>query len=309
VSIVEQTIPSPGTGGLRGIRESRPHRGFWAQAWKSFRTNRVGLVSGALLLTFIVIALLAPVIGQFVTHYSSTAQDLNHPFAAPSHQHLLGSDELGRDTLTRLVYGARASLGIGFLTVVIALTIGVAVGLTASYFGGLIDDLLMRAVDVVLATPAIFLYILMAILFRPSPIVFPFIIASVSWAPLARLVRAEGLSLRHREFMLATESLGAGHARLILRHLLPNTIPVVIVAASLRLGQVILIEAALDYLGLGVQPPTPTWGNMLSNAEIYFSYSVWLVVLPGVAIFLTVIATNLLGNALRDAFDPWQRKR
>jgi len=305
---VAQTIESAGPGGTRPIGQGRPYYGFWRQSWRSFRANRIGMISAAILIFFMFIALIAPLISHFVTHFTATAQDLNNTFASPSHQHLLGSDELGRDTLTRLVYGARASLGIGFLTVAIALTIGVSVGLVASYFGGIVDDLLMRLVDVVLATPAIFLYILMAILFRPSPIAFPFIIASVSWAPLARLVRAEGLTLRSREFMLATQSIGAGHARLILRHLLPNSIPLVIVAASLRLGQVILIEAALDYLGLGVQPPTPTWGNMLSNAEIYFSHSVWLVVLPGIAIFLTVIATNLLGNALRDVFDPWQSK-
>jgi peptide/nickel transport system permease protein len=287
----------------------RSSRGFWRQSWRGLRANPVAMASGGLLIAFIVVALAAPLIGAFVTHYTATAQDLNNTFAQPGRLHLLGTDELGRDTLTRLAFGARASLGIGFLTVAITLVVGGAVGLVASYFGGLTDDVLMRLVDTVLATPAIFLYILMSILFRPSATTLALIIASVSWAPLARLVRAEGLSLKSRDFMVATQSLGAGSLRLISRHLLPNTIPVLIVAGSLRLGQVILIEAALDFLGLGVQPPTPTWGNMLSNAEIYFSHSVWLVTLPGIAIFLTVIATNLLGNALRDVFDPWSARR
>jgi len=178
------------------------------------------------------------------------------------------------------------------------------VALAAGYYGGLLDDVLMRVVDVVLAIPAVFLYILMAILFRPTAVTLSIIIASVGWASLARLVRSEVLSLRTRDYMLATRSLGAGDLRLILRHLLPNALPLMIVAASLGLAQVVLIEAALDFLGLGIQPPTASWGNMLSNAQVYFVHSTWLVVLPGTCIFITVLAANLFGNAIRDAFDP-----
>jgi len=206
--------------------------------------------------------------------------------------------------LTRLIYGAQVTLGIGFLTVAIALTVGTAVALAAGYYGGLLDDVLMRVVDVVLAIPPVFLYILMSILFRPTAITLSVIIASVGWASLARLVRSEVLSLRTRDYMLATRSLGAGALRLILRHLLPNALPLMIVAASLGLAQVVLIEAALDFLGLGIQPPTASWGNMLSNAQVYFVHSTWLVVLPGTCIFITVLAANLFGNAIRDAFDP-----
>ncbi|HEY8815475.1 MAG TPA: ABC transporter permease [Candidatus Dormibacteraeota bacterium] len=274
-------------------------------AWRRFRRNRLGLYSGALLLIMIAVALAAPVISAFVTHQTATGQDLNSVLANPSAQHWLGSDELGRDTLTRLAYGAQASLGVGVLTVAIVLAIGVPTGLAAGYLGGIVDDVLMRVVDVVLSTPAIFLYILMSILFRPNPILLAFIIASLSWAPVSRLVRAEAISLRDRDFMVATRAMGATNFRLVLRHLLPNTMPVIIVNASLRLGQVVLIEAALDFLGLGIQPPTASWGNMLSNAELYFSHSIWLVLLPGALIFATVMAANLLGDALRDTFDPW----
>jgi ABC-type dipeptide/oligopeptide/nickel transport system permease subunit len=256
----------------------------------------------------IVVALAAPAISTFVTHQTATGQDLNSVLANPGAQHWLGSDELGRDTLTRLAYGAQASLGVGVLTVAIVLAIGVPTGLAAGYLGGIADDVLMRIVDVVLSTPAIFLYILMSILFRPNPILLAFIIASLSWAPVSRLVRAEAISLRDREFMVATRAMGATNFRLVLRHLLPNSMPVIIVNASLRLGQVVLIEAALDFLGLGIQPPTASWGNMLSNAELYFSHSIWLVVLPGSLIFATVMAANLLGDALRDTFDPWVAK-
>jgi peptide/nickel transport system permease protein len=283
---------------------SRPARGFWRQSWDELRSNRVAVAAGALLVFMILVALAAPLISHFLTHYDPLEQDLNNPFAPPGHSHWLGTDELGRDTLTRLAYGARVSLGIGFLTVGIALTIGASVGLLAGYHGGLIDDVLMRVVDIVLAIPPIFLYILMSILFRPNVLTLSLIIASVGWANLSRLVRSDVLSLRTREFMVATRSLGARDARLILRHLLPNVLPLMIVAASLGLGQVVLIEAALDFLGLGVQAPTATWGNMVSNAQVYFVHSNWLVILPGLCIFLTVLAANLFGGGLRDAFDP-----
>lgn len=288
--------------------EPEAGRGFWRHSWRQLRGNPTAVASAGLLLALLVLAIAAPLISRILTHQSPLAQDLGHPFAPPGPSHWLGTDELGRDTFTRLVYGAQVTLGVGFLAVALALTVGGAVGFVAGYYGGLVDDALMRVVDVVLAIPAIFLYILMSILFRPNAITLSFVIASVSWAILARLVRGEVLSLRGRDFMIATRSLGAGDLRLVLRHLVPNTLQVMIVAASLGVGQVVLIEAALDYLGLGIQAPTPSWGNMLSNAQVYFTHSVWLVVLPGAAIFLTVMATNLLGNALRDAFDPRLRR-
>jgi peptide/nickel transport system permease protein len=302
------TVDAGGAAPTAWKERQRPDRGFWLLAWRRFRKNRLGLYSGALLVIMIVVALAAPAISTFVTHQTATGQDLNSVLANPGPQHWLGSDELGRDTLTRLAYGAQASLGVGVLTVAIVLAIGVPTGLAAGYLGGIADDVLMRIVDVVLSTPAIFLYILMSILFRPNPILLAFIIASLSWAPVSRLVRAEAISLRDREFMVATRAMGATNFRLVLRHLLPNSMPVIIVNASLRLGQVVLIEAALDFLGLGIQPPTASWGNMLSNAELYFSHSIWLVVLPGSLIFATVMAANLLGDALRDTFDPWVAK-
>ncbi|HZU16605.1 MAG TPA: ABC transporter permease [Candidatus Dormibacteraeota bacterium] len=286
----------------------RPGRGFWRESWDELRSNRAGMASAAVLCLLVAIALAAPAVSAVVTHYGPTQQDLGHAFEGPSRLHWLGTDELGRDTLTRLVYGARVSLGVGFLTVAIALTVGAAVGLLSGYYVGLLDDVLMRVVDVVLSVPPVFLYILMSILFRPNAITLAVIIASIGWAGLARLVRSEVLSLRSRDFIVATRSLGARDARLILRHVLPNALPVMIVAASLGLGQVVLIEAALDFLGLGIQAPTPSWGDMLSNAQVYFVHSTWLVVLPGSLIFLTVLAANVLGNAVRDAFDPRLRR-
>ena len=279
-------------------------KSFWRESWERLLDNHIGVGAGALILFLAVVAITAPLLSQYVTHYDPINQDLNSQFVGPSPQHWLGADEVGRDQLTRLIWGARISLGVGFLTVALQITFGGGVGLVAGYFGGWLDGLLMRIVDMVLAIPAIFLFILMSILFRPNTVTLAMIIASVGWGGVARLVRGEVLSLRGRDFMLATRSLGASHRRLILRHLLPNALPVAIVAASLGIGAVVLTEAALDFLGLGIYPPTPSWGNMLSNAQTYFAHSIWLVIFPGVMIFVTVLAANLFGNAVRDAFDP-----
>jgi len=286
---------------------TRPAQSYWSQSWERLRANRLGMAAAGVLLFMSAVALLAPLLSALVTHHAYYEQDIQNNFVNPGFPgHLLGTDEIGRDTLTRLIWGAQVSLGVGFLTVALSLGVGTAVGLVAGYYGGVTDDLLMRFVDVILAIPRLFLFILVGILFfrRTSLLSVSLVIASVAWGGTARLVRGEVLSIRHRDFMLATRSVGAGDARLILRHLLPNALPVLIVAASLGVGGVILAEAALDYLGFGIHPPTPSWGNMLSNAQQYFTHSIWLVFLPGVCIFLTVLAANLFGNAVRDAFDP-----
>jgi peptide/nickel transport system permease protein len=280
-------------------------RTYWQAAFSRLRRNRIGMASGGVLLFFVLIAVTSPLLAALVTHANYRSIDLVNTFEPPfSPGHILGTDDLGRDELTRLLFGAQVSMGIGFLAVIVALTIGAAVGLVAGYYGGLVDGLLMRFVDIILAIPSIFLFILMSILFKPSTITLALIIASVGWGSIARLVRGEVLSVRARDFMMATRALGASDARLILRHLLPNVLHVLIVYASLYLGAVILIEASLDFLGLGITPPTPSWGNMLTNSETFFFHSRWLVIWPGATIFLAVLAANLFGNAVRDAFDP-----
>lgn len=282
-------------------------RGYWHESWRRLVRNPLAMAAAGFIAVVAVIALAAPLLSAILTHQQYFNQDLDHTFAPPlASGHLLGTDQLGQDTLTRLIWGARISLGVGFLTVTISLVAGTAVGLAAGFYRGLVDDLLMRLVDVLLAIPRLYLFILVGIIFyRQSGLVtLSLVIASVGWGSTARLVRGEVLSLNESEFMLATRSIGAGDLRLIARHLLPNVLPVLIVAASLGVGTIILVEAGLDYLGFGIHPPTPSWGNMLSAAQEYFVHSVWLVFLPGACIFLTVLATSLLGNALRDAFDP-----
>lgn len=295
-------LDMPGAALETGV--GRPAQSYWNESWERLRANRIGMAAGVLILVLAAIALAAPLFSALLTHYQPESINLDETFALPGLKHLLGSDELGRDTLTRLIWGARVSLGVAFLTVLLSTTVGTAVGMMAGYYGGWIDDILMRFVDMVLSIPAIFLFILMSILFRPNPVTLAMIVASVGWGAVARLVRGEVLSVKERDFILATRSIGARDGRLMLRHLLPNVLPVLIVAASLGVGQIILIEAALDFLGLGIQPPTPSWGNMLTNSQSYFFRSGFLVAFPGIAIFITVLASNLFGNAIRDAFDP-----
>jgi peptide/nickel transport system permease protein len=283
---------------------SRSERGYWRESGGRLAESRVAVASAALLAVFGILALTAPLISHYITGYGPNEQDLVRTFNGPSAKHWLGTDELGRDTLTRLLWGARVTLGVALLAVSVQLTIGTAVGLVAGFYGRWIDGIAMRFVDSVLAFPDIFLYMLIAVLIRPTPVALAFIIASVGWADVSRLIRAEVLVLKNEDYILASRSVGASNLRLMLGHILRNALPIIIVTASVRVGQVILIEAALDFLGLGIQPPTPSWGNMLSNSQTYFYHSTWLVVLPGLAIVSTVLATNLLGNALRDALDP-----
>lgn len=286
---------------------ARPGRTYWAESWRRLREDRLGMTAGGLVAFMALIAVSAPLWSALVTHHTFSEQDLNNNFAPPlTAGHLLGTDDLGRDTLTRLIYGAQVSMGVAFLTVAISLAVGASVGLVAGFYGGLVDEVLMRIVDVILSVPRIFLFILVGILFFRQSNLFTLslVIASVGWGGTARLTRGEVLSLRTRDFMLAARTLGASDLRLMLRHLLPNALPVLTVAASLGVGGVILAEAALDYLGFGIHPPTPSWGNMLTNAQTYFAHSPWLVFLPGAAIFVTVLAANVFGNAIRDAFDP-----
>jgi peptide/nickel transport system permease protein len=268
---------------------------------------------GAVLLAMSVLALLAPLISDHVTHYRPEQQSLRTIFQGISSEHWLGTDELGRDTLTRLVWGARVSLGVGFLTVALVILLGGTIGIVAGYRGGPIDEVLMRSVDVLLAVPPIFLLILIAgmlpltigpVTIHRDALSLALILAFTSWGGVSRLVRAEVLSIRARDYVLVARSIGARDLHIMARHVVPNVLHVMVVAASLGVGVIILVEAALDFLGLGIQPPAASWGNMLLNAQSYTYHSLLLVALPGVAIMLAVLSANIFGNAVRDSFDP-----
>jgi peptide/nickel transport system permease protein len=276
----------------------------WARAWRRFRANKLALLALLVTLALGLLTVGAPLVSRYITHVGPADQRLLDNFATPSAEHWLGSDEYGRDVLTRIAYGGRVSLGIALLGTTVALLTGTCVGALAAYYGGWIDMVLMRFVDVMLSIPAIFLLILVGSLLPLGPVALAVIIALLSWFGVARLVRAEILSVKRRDYVDAARVVGASDWTIVTRHILPNVLHIIIVAATLAVPGFILTEAALSFLGFGVQPPTPSWGNMLTNATQYFYSSISLVFIPGFFITITVLALSTVGDALRDALDP-----
>ena len=247
-------------------------------------------------------ALLAPILAP--RDPAEVRPSIGEILLPPGPGHLLGTDDLGRDVLSRLLYGARISLSVGFLAVGISLLIGVTLGAVAGYYGGWVDLLIMRLVEIVMMFPAFF-FILMILAFLGPGIGNVMIVIGVfSWTGLCRLVRAEFLSLREREFVLAAQGLGASGGRIIFRHILPNALAPVFVYATLAVGGAILTEAGISFLGLGAQPPAPSWGNIITTGRHFIDSAWWLTLFPGLAILITVLSYNLLGQGLQDAFDP-----
>jgi peptide/nickel transport system permease protein len=248
------------------------------------------------------------VVGPLFVPYSPTDVDIRTPpFGPTSREHLLGTDELGRDVLVRLMHGGRADLLVGGVAMLVAVLVGTSVGLVGGLLGGWGDFLLMRATDTFMSIPAFFIMLNILTLFGPTVPNIVLAIGVTSWMNVARVIRAEVLKLRTLDHVEAARALGVSTARLILAHILPNVMPSVIVASSLGVAWVILVSTSLSYLGLGVQPPTPSWGNMLSNSQNYFWVDPDLVVYPGLMIIVTVLATNFIGEALRDALTPGSR--
>ena len=239
-----------------------------------------------------------------IAPYEPNKTDLSAMLEGPSLAHPMGTDELGRDLFTRILYGGRVSLAVGFLAVALSVTIGTAVGALAGYYGGWLDNALMRVVDFMLCLPTIFVLILLATLFGTNPLTIVLVIGGLRWMSTSRLVRGSFLALREREFVEAARCLGAGPGRIMFRHVLPNSAGPIIVAATLGVAAAILTESSLSYLGLGIQPPMASWGNMLRNAQTQMVRAPWTAIFPGLMIFLTVLAMNYVGDGLRDALDP-----
>lgn len=271
--------------------------------WTQFRRNRAGLVGLVLLSTFLSAGLFAPVLAPYDPYEIELESGLNRP--GPGH--LLGQDELGRDLLSRIIYGARLSLVIGVIAVTIGVGIGVPVGAISGYFGGLPDLLVQRLIDIMLAFPGILLAIVLVAILGVGLVQVMVAVGIVSIPVYARLVRGQVLSLRSQEFVDAARAVGATSGRIIWRHVLPNTLAVIIVQSTLQIASAILAAAALGFLGLGAQPPAAEWGSMLSNARQYIRLAPHSVMFPGLAIMLTVLGFNLLGDAIRDALDPRMR--
>jgi peptide/nickel transport system permease protein len=262
--------------------------------------SRRGRLGGLVVLVMVASGTLAPVIAP----YSYSTQSLLARLQGPSAAHWLGTDGFGRDLLTRVIWGSRVSLEIGCLATGLSLAVGTLIGAAAAYSGGRVDTALMRAADMFMAVPALFLILVVVALFGAGLVNTALVIGLVTWAHVARVVRAECLSLAARDFVDAARALGASHRRILGRHVLVNALPVIVVQATLLLGQTILIESGLSYLGLGAQPPLPSWGNMIVEGRQFLASAWWVATFPGVAIFVTVLGLNLFGDGLRDALDP-----
>jgi len=268
--------------------------------WFKFTRNRLA-VGGAVVVSFLVIsALFAPVIAP----YDPSFIDVDNVLTPPSRAHLLGTDQLGRDVLSRIIWGGRISLLVGFVAVGITTLIGVSLGALSGYYGRVTDSIIMRFVDIMLCFPTFFLILAVIALLEPSIWNIMVVIGLTSWMGVARLVRAEFLSLKGREFVVAARAQGARDWRIIFSHILPNAMAPVFVAAILGIGAAILTESALSFLGIGVQPPTPSWGNILTAGKDNIQIAYWLSLYPGLAILITVLGYNILGEGLRDALDP-----
>lgn len=282
--------------------ESRDGR-FFARMWRALRVNKLALVGTVYLVALVAAIALQPWLGL----PEPTALDLSKQFLPPSLEHPLGTDENGRDVLARIIAGGRVSLSVGLAGALLTVLIASAVGVVSGYFGGTVDNVIMRFTDGLMAVPTIFLLMVIVAIWGSSPTVLIVSLAVTRWMDVARLVRSEVLRFKSHEFVSAVRALGASDARVMFRHLLPQAVPSLIVATSLNIGYVMLIEAALSFLGLGIVPPTPSWGNMLTDSQFYIWAAPQLAVYPGVMIALSVLAFNAIGDALRDVLDPRQQ--
>lgn len=272
--------------------------------WRTFARNRLAVIGGAVVAVLVVLAVLAPALAP----WDPAKHDTSIVLAAPSWQHWMGTDQLGRDVLSRVLYGSRVSLAVGFVSVGIATIVGILLGAAAGYHGAMVDGLIMRLVDLMLVFPRFFLLLAVLAFLKPSIWTIMVVIGLTGWMSVARLVRAEFLTLREREFVIWSESVGASAARIVFRHILPNAMAPVLVAMTLGIPAAILMESGLSFLGLGVQPPHATWGNILTDGKDSLEIAWWMTVYPGLAILITVLSYNLLGEGIRDALDPRLRQ-
>jgi len=282
----------------------RTSRSFWRIAWRRFRGNTVAVASLVVLLALFAVAALGPAIAP----HDPNAVNILLPHGAPSGEHPLGTDESGRDVLSRLIVGSRASITVGLVAMAIAVSLGALVGSLAGFLGRWVDAVLMRLTDGMMAIPYFFLVLIVVAVFGSSFRNIVTVIGVTSWMVVARIVRGDVLRYRGFEFVVAAQALGASGRRVLFRHILPHTVPSILVAATLGVANAILLESALSYLGLGIQPPQASWGNMLSNAQAYIWDNPKLPMYPGLLILVTVLAFNFLGDALRDALDPQARE-
>ena len=285
------------------VAEELPRRSERSRAWRRFKANRMAVIAGA----FIILLCLMAIFADTIVPHDPLEIYSGKRGVGPSIEHLMGFDHVGRDLFSRVIYGSRVALIVGLGVSSIAVIIGVMVGVTAGYFSGWPDSLLSRLTDTLMAFPIIALLILLASIVGPSLVTTVVVIGVTGWAIYARVVRAQVLSLKKQEFVVAALAIGASDWRIIFRHILPNVLAPVIVLVTLGVGTIIILEAALSFLGLGIQPPTPSWGGTLSHGRAFILLFPHIAMAPGIMIVLTVLAFNLLGDGLRDALDPRQK--
>ena len=269
--------------------------------WGRFRRHRLALVCSGLLVTLIALCFIVPI---FVSEAEANRLVLTQMKQPPSWGNWFGTDDIGRDMFLRSIYGGRISLRIGILAALVSISVGVAVGAIAGYSPGWIDNVLMRFTESLMSIPRLFILIVLAKVVGQSLLVITLVIGLLSWMDVSRIVRANVLSIKAQDFVTSSIAVGSPRRRILLRHILPNTISPIVVAATLTVGQAIIMEASLSFLGLGVQPPTATWGNMLFRAQSYLVDSPWIAFFPGLMILITVLCINFIGDGLRDALDP-----
>ncbi len=272
--------------------------------WKRFRKNRMAVAGSIVVIALFVVSAFAP----WLAPDDPNAIDLNAVLAAPSPQHPLGTDQLGRDCLSRIIWGARISLKVGFVATGLGILIGAFLGALAGYYGRWVDAVIMRFVDIMLCFPTFFLILAVIAILEPSIWNIMIVIGLTGWMGVARLVRADFISLKEREFVQAARAIGCSDLRIIFIHILPNAMASILVTATLGVAGAILTESALSFLGIGVQPPTPSWGNILTAGKDNIDIAWWLSLYPGLAILVTVLGYNLLGEGIRDSLDPRLRR-
>jgi peptide/nickel transport system permease protein len=290
--------------------ESIPVTGMMSSVWKRFRRHPGAIAGSVVLGILVLLVLLAP-----LSPYDAELSTMSERLQSPSWRHPMGTDALGRDLLTRVLYGGRISLTVGLIVVGISLAVGVPIGAVAGYYGGRLDSVLMRLTDTFLSLPSFLVLILLSAILREvelplfersNVVTIGVVIGTFGWMTFARLVRAAFITLRELDFVSATRALGGSDLRIILNHILPNAIGPIIVECTLELGYAIIEESGLSFLGFGIQPPTASWGNLLGNAQEHFTKYPWLAIFPGLMIFLAIISVNYIGDGLRDAYDPYK---
>jgi peptide/nickel transport system permease protein len=283
-----------------GIEDNLVPTSFYQDAWRRLKKNKIAIISLVIIILLALIAIFAP----FIAPYDPAYQDVYHILQEPSKSHLLGTDHLGRDILSRIIFGARVSLSVGIVAEFIAVIIGVIMGSLAGFYGGIVDTIISRLIEILASFPFILFTIAIMFVLGPGIINVFIAIGVIGWTGLARLIRGQILQLKEKEYIEAARASGAKDSRIIFKHLIPNCLSTIIVIVTLDIPADIILEASLSYIGLGVQPPTASWGDMINAAKIFIRQSPYYSIFPGVAIMLTVLAFNTLGDGLRDALDP-----